>query len=160
MRPASRSAILAASLSTQTTSLPRSAKTAPVTNPTYPVPTTQMFMTNGTHDSRQAAGDDEKPRPDWRIYVGTSSGRRRTLVVAVVVVAEMLAGVAHGVGQGIEALTGDRDRVALLVPGLPHPLTPMAPHRHELYFHSPGVCKILHVLGLLPRSLRPTALAE
>src|SRR5437764_14454055 len=101
MRPASRSAILAASLSTQTTPLPRSARTAPVTNPTYPVPTTQMFMTNGTHHSRQAAGDDEKPRPDWRIYVGTGSGRRRTLGVAVVVVAAMPAAVARRLGQGI-----------------------------------------------------------
>src|SRR5713226_4478250 len=46
MRPALRDSILARSLSTQTTSLPRSAKTAPVTSPTYPVPTTQMFMTD------------------------------------------------------------------------------------------------------------------
>src|SRR6266404_252835 len=44
MRPALRAAILSRSLSTQTTSLPRSAKTAPVTSPTYPVPTTQMFI--------------------------------------------------------------------------------------------------------------------
>src|SRR6185436_18660346 len=41
--PRSRST-LERSLSTHTTSLPRSAKTAPVTSPTYPVPTTQMFI--------------------------------------------------------------------------------------------------------------------
>src|SRR6266540_3207768 len=44
MCPVLRDSILARSLSTQITSLPRSAKTAPVTSPTYPVPTTQMFM--------------------------------------------------------------------------------------------------------------------
>src|SRR5262245_49838102 len=44
MRPARRAAIFSWILSTQTTSFPRSAKTAPVTSPTYPVPITQMFM--------------------------------------------------------------------------------------------------------------------
>src|SRR5437762_5540685 len=44
MRPAWRAAIFSVSVSTQITSLPRSANTAPVTRPTYPVPTTQMFM--------------------------------------------------------------------------------------------------------------------
>src|SRR3989442_12955218 len=96
IRPPRRDSILARSLSTQTTSLPRSAKTAPVTSPTYPVPTTQMFMTDGTHDSRQAPEGDEKGRTDGRIYT-SGSGRRRPLVVAVLV-AEMLTGVAHGVG--------------------------------------------------------------
>src|SRR6266508_1941061 len=43
IRPVRKDSILARSLSTQTTSLPRSAKTAPVTSPTYPVPTTQIF---------------------------------------------------------------------------------------------------------------------
>src|SRR5687768_4944343 len=42
----------ARSLSTQTTSLPRSAKTAPVTSPTYPVPTTQMFIGPPRNPSR------------------------------------------------------------------------------------------------------------
>src|SRR5262249_49208182 len=37
--------------STQTTSLPRSAKTAPVTSPTYPIPTTQIFT--ASHHSRR-----------------------------------------------------------------------------------------------------------
>jgi hypothetical protein len=35
---------LAAATSAQTTSLPISAKPAPLTNPTYPVPTMQIFM--------------------------------------------------------------------------------------------------------------------
>src|SRR3972149_6856627 len=43
MIPRFSESIFALSLSTQVTSLPRSAKTAPVTSPTYPVPTTQMF---------------------------------------------------------------------------------------------------------------------
>ena len=46
MTPLLRPSILAAFLSTQTTSLPRSEKTTPVTRPTYPVPITQMFMGN------------------------------------------------------------------------------------------------------------------
>src|SRR5262249_19324221 len=44
MIPFARAAILASSLSTQITSIPRSASPAPVTRPTYPVPTMQMFM--------------------------------------------------------------------------------------------------------------------
>src|SRR5215470_425409 len=55
-RPALRAAILSRSLSTQTTSFPRSANTAPVTSPTYPVPTTQMFMSaRALWDSKRAA---------------------------------------------------------------------------------------------------------
>src|SRR5215470_15859385 len=57
MCPALRASTLARLLSTQTTSLPRSAKTAPVTSPTYPVPTTQMFMgsrTRGHQDTKRA----------------------------------------------------------------------------------------------------------
>src|SRR4030095_7681645 len=37
-------AIFASSLSTQTTFIPKSARHAPVTSPTYPVPTMQTFM--------------------------------------------------------------------------------------------------------------------
>src|SRR5712691_659347 len=44
MRPAWRAAIFSVSVATQITTLPRSANTAPVTRPTYPVPTTEMFM--------------------------------------------------------------------------------------------------------------------
>src|SRR3979490_207759 len=58
MRPAVRASNLPRLLSTQTTSLPRSAKTAPVTSPTYPVPTTQMFMdseTRGPYDTKHEA---------------------------------------------------------------------------------------------------------
>src|SRR5947209_91022 len=44
--PSWRRRILSASMSIQTTSLPRSAKQAPVTRPTYPVPMTAIFMTN------------------------------------------------------------------------------------------------------------------
>src|SRR5207253_1381786 len=54
MRPAERAAILSSSLSTQMTSLPRSAKTAPVTSPTYPVPATQMFIRTGGKDYSRA----------------------------------------------------------------------------------------------------------
>src|SRR5207244_1651851 len=50
MRPAERAAIFSSSLSTQMTSLPRSAKTAPVTSPTYPVPATQMFIRTGSEN--------------------------------------------------------------------------------------------------------------
>src|SRR5438094_9511258 len=56
IRPASSSAILSGRLSTQTTSFPRSAKTAPVTKPTYPVPTTQMFMVPGHHTRGGSSG--------------------------------------------------------------------------------------------------------
>src|SRR5438552_14158516 len=42
--PRFRSAIFVSSLSTQVTSMPKSARHAPVTSPTYPVPTMQMFM--------------------------------------------------------------------------------------------------------------------
>ena len=42
--PRWRAAIFAASLSTQTTFIPKSARQAPVTRPTYPVPIMQMFM--------------------------------------------------------------------------------------------------------------------
>src|SRR4051812_21325512 len=100
MRPASRSAILAASLSTQTTSLPRSAKTAPVTRPTYPVPTTQMFMADGSHDSRGHTADGEK---DGRIAELTYGPLRslRPVVVRLAVVAPVLTRIAHGVGQRI-----------------------------------------------------------
>jgi len=44
MTPARSASTFSAWLSTHTTSLPRSAKTAPVTSPTYPVPTAQMFI--------------------------------------------------------------------------------------------------------------------
>src|SRR4026207_1363630 len=57
--PRSRST-LERSLSTQTTSLPRSAKTAPVTSPTSPGPTGRMFMGS--------------PGEGWRI----ADGRRRS----------------------------------------------------------------------------------
>src|SRR6202795_4691813 len=56
--PRSRST-LERSLSTQTTSLPRSAKTAPVTSPTYPVPTTQMFI--GSPRGRYRIADGRRP---------------------------------------------------------------------------------------------------
>src|SRR5436190_22924669 len=56
MRPDRSASILARSLSTQMTSLPRSAKTAPVTRPTYPVPTTQMFTSDAPVHSRIADG--------------------------------------------------------------------------------------------------------
>src|SRR5947207_1391169 len=42
--PELRASILATSRSTQQTSLPKSAKTVPVTSPTYPVPITQISM--------------------------------------------------------------------------------------------------------------------
>src|SRR5689334_3168687 len=42
--PARSIRTLASSLSTQTTSLPLSAKHAPATSPTYPVPTTAIFI--------------------------------------------------------------------------------------------------------------------
>src|SRR6267378_1922955 len=53
-RPARSASILSATLSTHTTSLPRSAKTAPVTSPTYPAPTTQMFI-GGSYYQRSFA---------------------------------------------------------------------------------------------------------
>src|SRR5512141_1485976 len=42
--PFFRSVIFVSSLSMQVTSIPKSARQAPVTRPTYPVPTMQMFM--------------------------------------------------------------------------------------------------------------------
>src|SRR6185436_13672739 len=96
IRPASRSATLVASLSTHRTSLPRSANTAPVTRPTYPVPTTQMFISNGGTmiAGREARG--EKELEDWRTYAFISC-RRRPVVVAVV--AQRGPSVADGVRQ-------------------------------------------------------------
>src|SRR4029453_13106710 len=44
--------ILVSSLSTQTTSLPDSAKHAPATSPTYPVPTTAIRMILRVRDTR------------------------------------------------------------------------------------------------------------
>ncbi len=41
--------IFEASVSTQTTSLPDSAKQVPVTSPTYPVPTTAIFINFSFH---------------------------------------------------------------------------------------------------------------
>src|ERR1041384_1850020 len=83
----------------------------------------------------------------------------RPVVVGLVVVAQMLACVAHGIGQRVEALTGDGDRVGVLVTGLPHPLTTMATHRLELDLHAPGTCKTLHRPSpfLLAAASRPPA---
>src|SRR5215475_4785549 len=64
MRPALRAETLSRSLSTQTTSLPRSAKTAPVTSPTYPVPTTQMFMRSRTRGHQDTKRSPRRP-PLW-----------------------------------------------------------------------------------------------
>src|SRR2546426_12833086 len=70
MRPARRAIIFSSSLSTQTTSLPRSAKTAPVTSPTYPLPTTQMFM--------------EIPFRDYRLILNARFGIRNNRNLALV----------------------------------------------------------------------------
>ena len=53
--PRCSAAILRASTSTQMTSLPLSAKHVPATRPTYPVPTTQMFMGDSPVSSGRAA---------------------------------------------------------------------------------------------------------
>src|SRR2546426_6940621 len=128
MRPARRAAIFSSTLSTQTTSLPRSANTAPVTSPTYPVPTTQMFM----------AGHDNRPRTDGR-QGRMNGGRRegavppscgeRVVVLRIAVrcqAVNLFARVTHGIAQGVEALAGDRDGVAL-VARFPHPLPTRTP---------------------------------
>src|SRR4051794_26640873 len=58
--PASSLAILAASLSTPTTSLPLSARQVEVTSPTYPVPTTAIFTAENPRN-RQVVILNEKP---------------------------------------------------------------------------------------------------
>src|SRR5438309_12018917 len=72
MRPAERAAILSSSLSTQMTSLPRSAKTAPVSSPTYPVPATQMFIRTGGENYSRADG-----RGQGKVRGAARGGRRR-----------------------------------------------------------------------------------
>src|SRR6266542_3238787 len=57
MTPFPSAAIFDSSLSTQITFMPRSARAAPVTSPTYPVPTMQMFMTSGL-SGRQAPSQE------------------------------------------------------------------------------------------------------
>src|SRR5262245_40616506 len=54
-------AILSASLSTQVTSFPRSAKQAPVTRPTYPLPIRVMFIRRSplSHQIIRSAGWDD-----------------------------------------------------------------------------------------------------
>src|SRR2546426_1521169 len=137
MRPPSRSEILTASLSTQTTSLPRSAKTAPVTSPTYPVPTTQMFMDDGSHDSKAPIRRPVKKRAGLQNLRCDSLRGLRAVVVRLLLVAEVLARIAHRLGQRVKALSGNRNRVALFVPRLPHPLAALATDRYELDLHVP-----------------------
>src|SRR6266540_2655433 len=64
MTPFPSAAIFDSSLSTQITFMPRSARAAPVTSPTYPVPTMQMFMIYGL--SRREAPPQELPLPRGR----------------------------------------------------------------------------------------------
>src|SRR5512138_1695081 len=60
MPPDARIWILAASTSRQTTSFPDSAKQVPVTSPTYPVPTTAIFMA-AAKLARAPSGRDHEP---------------------------------------------------------------------------------------------------
>src|SRR5258706_16082994 len=103
-----------------------------------------MFMTDGTHDSRQGAGGTEKDGRFAELTRERLRGLRPVVVGPVVVVTQVLGGVAHGVGQRVEALAGNGDRVAVLVARLPHPLAAMATDGLELDFHAPGICKTLH----------------
>src|SRR2546421_10910839 len=89
--PARRRSILSASMSTQNTSLPSSAKPAAVTRPTYPVPMTAMGSrwvlmlraeaSSGTlpgPDPAQGAGDGEHLRVLERLQEGVGDPVHRS----------------------------------------------------------------------------------
>src|SRR3990167_5301586 len=75
MNPFLRLAMRAASLSTMITSLPRSAKQAPLTKPTWPAPTTQMSMRDPSYTPVAGLLDTDLRegavlRADLRLVVG------------------------------------------------------------------------------------------
>src|ERR1043166_9162156 len=82
-----------------------------------------------------------KRSADWKVDATTGtgeSGRERPVVAAVGPgdpVLELLPRVTHGVAQRVEA-AGDRDGIAALVAGFPHPFPATAADRHELHLHS------------------------
>ena len=83
-----------------------------------------------TWDGRMASA------PDRRL-ASVHDGRVASAVMffgglLALVAADLRARIAHCLGQGLESLAGDRDRVALLVARLPHPLAAVAADRHEL----------------------------
>src|SRR3982751_3880573 len=81
--PALIISILMASLSTQVTLLPNSAKQAPLTSPTYPVPITAMCMFVSTPGSAVKINDEAlyNARRQWGMrnerFLGAAFGRRR-----------------------------------------------------------------------------------
>src|SRR5258706_7211195 len=81
MTPRASAAIFASSLSTQITFMPRSARQAPVTRPTCPVPTMQMFMTRGRSRRTGSRPGSGAPRVRRRSTRGPRrlrrGGRRR-----------------------------------------------------------------------------------
>src|ERR1041384_4627664 len=122
--------------STRITFFPRSGHPAPGPGPTYPAPATPMLMP-GNHQTR--VGRKGSPIGTLTQRLGKAgSGRERPVVAGVgsgKPVLELLPRVAHGIAQGIEAAR-DRDRIATLVAGFPHPFSASAAHRHELNLHS------------------------
>src|SRR5689334_14963039 len=103
-----------------------------------------MFMGAGSHDNRGARVAAKKRGTDCRIYDADVLRCFRAVVLRLVLVAELLARIAHRIGKRVETLARNGDGVALLVTGLPHPLAAMATDGLELDFHAAGRCKALH----------------
>src|SRR5688572_30834249 len=109
-------------------------------------------------------GSGQKGGRNGRIYSAPRGNRRRLrgerpLVVRAIVDedVELRTSIADGITQGVEALAGDRNRVAV-VAGLPHPLAPVAAHRFEFHLHRCRLSQLVHVaLSSNVACLRPAA---
>src|SRR4051812_5830689 len=79
MSPRSSISIFAATLSMQVTALPLSARQVPVTRPTYPLPTTAIFME--ASPIRDDGAADRLDRRSSRPSLGHDRHRRRAAIV-------------------------------------------------------------------------------
>src|SRR5262245_14473612 len=97
-----------------------------------------MFMPEGIHHSRRL--DVEKRRQTRAMPVtirrrmcAEASGGVRAEVVVVTQAVDLLARVAHGLAERLEANPRNRDRVGVtLFARLPHPFPPLTSHRYKL----------------------------